>query len=114
MPYGPGGMGLEGFPGWGMPMMNGGFPGTFANPYGGSMGMMGGPHMDPMMAWYMMHYGQYAQAMHSAANARMHAPEQQQNAAEAAAWDDTRNTPQARENIRWWQDPEKVPEPLLP
>lgn len=111
MPYGPIGMGLDGYAGWGMPMMGGGVSGTFANPYGAGMAGMGGPQMDPMMAWYMMHYGQYAQAMHSAANARLQAHEQQRNAAEAAALDSSRNGSQARETLRWWQDPEKVKMP---
>jgi len=79
MQYGQLGMGVGGFLGWGVPppMMGGGFGGGgggfggggggfggggYSNMYGMPMGMMGG-HMDPMMAWYALHYGQYAQAM---------------------------------------------------
>ena len=115
MPFLQPGMGMGGYPGWGMPppLMGAGAVGTFADPYSAPMGMMGGPHMDPMMAWYAMHYGQYAQAMQNhanaqaaaTANAQLHAEAEQQatpnagNGASVAA---------AKQNLRWWQDPEKV------
>ena len=101
------------FNGWGMPMMGGGFGGGFANPYGMPFGMMT-PAMDPMMAWYALHYGQYAHAMQNqananAANARRQAQEQQEGAAAAAAGEKEKaDDSQARQNLRWWQDPEKV------
>ena len=101
------------FNGWGMPMMGGGFGGGFGNPYGMPFGMMT-PAMDPMMAWYALHYGQYAHAMQNqananAANARRQAQEQQEGAAAAAAGEKEKaDDSQARQNLRWWQDPEKV------
>ncbi len=103
------------FNGWGMPMMGGGFGGGFTNPYGMPFGMMT-PAMDPMMAWYALHYGQYAHAMQNqanvnAANARRQAQEQQEGAAAAAAGEKEKaddDDDQARQNLRWWQDPEKV------
>lgn len=88
-------------PGWGMPGVAGGaVSGTFASPFGGMA-----PPMDPMMAWYMVHYGQYAQAMQNAAAAGAHGPQpgpQQQAVAPVGA------AAQPREAPRWWHDPEKV------
>lgn len=114
MQYGQPGMGMGAFNGWGMPMMGSTFGGGFDNPYGMPFGMMG-PHMDPMMAWYALHYGQYAHAMQnqanaaSAANARRQAQAQQEGAAAAAANEKAaQEDNQARQNLRWWQDPEKV------
>lgn len=103
---------MGGFNGWGMPMMGG-----FANPYSMPFGMMA-PTIDPMMAWYAMHYGQYAHAMQNqanaanAANAQQQAEAQQEGEAAAAADEQAKASPeedaQARQNLRWWQDPEKV------
>ena len=105
------GMGMGGFNGWGMPMMGG-----FANPYGMPFGMMG-PTMDPMMAWYAMHYGQYAHAMQNqanadAANARRQAQAEEEGAAAAIAQEAKKVRAEAdaqtKQNLRWWQDPEKA------
>ena len=112
MPYLQPGMGMGGYPGWGMPPPMMGAVGSFADPYGGPMGMMGGPHMDPMMAWYAMHYGQYAQAMQNHANAQAAATANAQLHAEAqqatAKAGNGGSVAAARQNLRWWQDPEKV------
>lgn len=115
MQYSQPSMAMGAFNGWGMPpMMGGNFGGGFTNPYGMPFGMMG-PHMDPMMAWYALHYGQYAHAMNqanaNAANARRQAQEEEGAAIAAANEADKAmdsEDPQARQNLRWWQDPEKV------
>lgn len=109
-PFGQPGMGMEGLVGWGVPPV-GGFAGTFANPYGNAFGVVGGGPMDPMMAWFAMHYGQYAHALQSAAT--MRSQQRQQNgpeteAAEVGRSEDGSWVERAKENLRWWQDPEKV------
>lgn len=67
---------------------------AFPQPSGAGFGI------DPMMAWYMLHCGQYAQAVHSAAHAFMQAQEELQAGDNRAA--------EARTKLHWWHDPEKV------
>ena len=115
VPYLQPGMGMAGYPGWGMPppLMGAGAVGTFADPHRAPMGMVGGSRMDPMMAWYAMHYGQYAQAMQKHANAQAAATANAQFHVEAeqhakATAGNGGSVAEAKQNLRWWQDPEKV------